>query len=64
MCQLTETVARNIAEVAFDSTSATFYEIISRGDTCTPMAIIACNSLSNVAPCIRALILTLDAQNM
>ena len=39
MRQLSETAARNIVEVDFDSTSAKLHETISRGDI--PVATIA-----------------------
>ena len=50
--QLSETAARNFAEIEFDSTSATLHETISRGDIL--ITTIACNISSNVAPRIRA----------
>ena len=57
-CVNSETFAHIIAEVDSVSTSAILHETISRGDR--PIATIACNILSNVAPCVRALSIKAD----
>ena len=46
VCQLSETVANNIAGVDFDSTSATLLETISRGDALTETVAMLHRALS------------------